>query len=46
MDGIKMLYGDDATVEFVGVQWFEEQQAALDTAKDLGQKFRKSLHLS
>ena len=45
-DDMKMLYGGDATIESVGVQLFEEQQKALESAKSLGQKIDKSLNLS
>ncbi|BCR06277.1 flavodoxin family protein [Desulfuromonas versatilis] len=43
MDGIKMLYGADATVDSYGIQRFEEQQIALDAAKDLGRKIANKL---
>jgi multimeric flavodoxin WrbA len=43
MSGIKMIFGPEATVESAGVNTFEEQQALLETAKELGEKIRRAL---
>lgn len=42
MDGIKMLYGAEATVDSVGIQTFERQSQAVASAKELGQKIAQS----
>lgn len=43
MDGIKMIYGADATVGSVGVQLFEKQQEALEAAENIAHKIRTGL---
>jgi multimeric flavodoxin WrbA len=46
MSGIPMIYGPDATVESVGVNSFEEDQAALEQADELGQKIAELLSVA
>jgi len=41
--GIKMIHGPAATVESVGVQTFEENEALLQRAKELGEKIRAAV---
>lgn len=41
--GIKMMHGPDATVESVGVSTFEEDEALLARAKELGEKIRAAV---
>ncbi len=43
MSGIKMLYGEDATVASVGVNTFEEQTDALAAAVELGKNIAERL---
>ena len=44
MSGIKMVYGPDATVDSVGINSFEDQEIALENAKDLGRKIAEYLN--
>ena len=41
--GIKMIFGNEATVQSVGVNKFEEQLDALDAARDLSKKIARLL---
>src|SRR3990167_2540275 len=41
--GIKMIYGNEATVESVGINKFEGQMDALNAAGELGRKIAKAL---
>ncbi|GAN34151.1 MAG: flavodoxin family protein [Candidatus Brocadia sp. AMX2] len=43
MSGVKMMFGSDATVESVGINKFENQQDALNAARELGRKIAKVL---
>ena len=43
MSGIKMRFGSNATVESVGVNAFEKQQAAVKAAAELGKKIAQAL---
>lgn len=43
MTGVKMIYGQNATVESVGINKFEEQMDALNAAGELGRKIAKAL---
>ncbi|WP_407283380.1 flavodoxin family protein [Methanolobus sp. WCC1] len=43
LSGIKMIYGPDATVDSVGINSFEDQQAPMDGAKELGKKIASCL---
>ncbi|WP_292484425.1 flavodoxin family protein [Methanohalobium sp.] len=42
--GLKMIYGQDATLESVGVNNFEEQSEAIENAKNLGIKIAETLN--
>jgi hypothetical protein len=39
-----MIYGQDATLESVGVNNFEEQSEAIENAKNLGIKIAETLN--
>ena len=41
--GIKMIFGNEATVQSVGVNKFEEQSDALDAARELGKRIASVL---
>ena len=41
--GIKMIFGNDATVQSVGVNKFEEQLDAFNAAHELGKRIAASL---
>ncbi|MBM4054838.1 MAG: flavodoxin family protein [Planctomycetes bacterium] len=41
--GLRMIYGNEATVQSVGINKFEEQQDALDAARALGKKIAGTL---
>lgn len=41
--GIKMIYGNEATVQSVGVNTFEEQPDVFDTARELGRRIASAL---
>ena len=43
MSGVKMLYGEAASVASIGVKTFEEQPEAIQAAKELGQQIAKAL---
>ncbi|MBP2029643.1 multimeric flavodoxin WrbA [Methanohalophilus levihalophilus] len=43
MSAIKMLYGPDATVESAGVNTFEDQPDAVQSAKEMGEAIAKEL---
>ena len=43
--GIKMIFGNEATVQSVGVNKFEEQLDAFDAARELGKKIAGALKL-
>lgn len=43
MSGVKMLYGEDATVASVGINTFEEQTDALKAAVELGKSIAEKL---
>jgi len=43
MSGIKMLYGENATVETVGINTFEDQSIAVEAATELGRKIAQAL---
>ncbi len=43
MSGVKMMFGHDATVESVGINRFEDQQDALNAARELGRKIANAL---
>lgn len=43
MSGINMLFGPEATVDSIGIQTFEEQQAAVEAAVQLGKKIAERL---
>ena len=43
MSGIKMLYGENETVNSVGINTFEAQSTAVKAATDLGEKIRQAL---
>lgn len=38
MSGVKMLFGPDATVDSVGIKYFEHQPISLEGARELGKK--------
>jgi multimeric flavodoxin WrbA len=42
--GIKMIYGNEATVRSVGVNKFEDQLDALDAARELGKRIATALN--
>lgn len=44
VSGIKMIHGPDATVASVGVHTFDEDDAMLARAAELGQAIRKAVH--
>lgn len=41
--GIKMIFGNEATVQSVGINKFEEQLDAFDAARDLGKRIASAL---
>ena len=41
--GLRMIYGNEATVQSVGINKFEEQRDALDAARELGKKIASVL---
>jgi multimeric flavodoxin WrbA len=43
MSGIRLLFGPEATVKSVGVSTFEEDEASLRRAQELGEKIRRAL---
>ncbi len=43
LSGLKVIHGLEATVESVGVRAFEQDEAALATAKELGEKLRTAV---
>jgi multimeric flavodoxin WrbA len=43
MSGIKMLYGENATVNSVGIKTFEDQSIAIEAATELGRKIAQAL---
>lgn len=44
MSGIKMLYGENATVNSVGIKTFEVQKIAVGAATELGRKIAQALN--
>ena len=43
MSGLSMLYGENSTVESVGIHTYEEQPESIKQAKELGQKIKEAL---
>jgi multimeric flavodoxin WrbA len=43
MSGIKMLYGETATLDSVGIQQFEQQPLPVEGAQELGRKIAEAL---
>ncbi len=43
VSGLKMMFGQDASVDSVGIKEFEKQPVAVDAAKELGMKIAQAL---